>query len=78
MNEVASAFLYPPFPFLLLLVAGLALRRFTPFRHAGRRAAMLTVVMLMLSVVPLTAKLALLPVLHSVLACPQCMCQSLC
>ena len=66
MSEVASAFLYPPFPFLLLLVAGLALRRFTHFRHAGRRTATLAVVMLVLSVVPLTAKLALLPMLHAV------------
>jgi uncharacterized SAM-binding protein YcdF (DUF218 family) len=51
---------------LLLLVAGLGLRRFTRFHRAGRRTAILAVVALVLSVVPMTAKLALLPALNTV------------
>ena len=66
MSEFASAFLYPPFPFLLLLIVGMGLRRYTRFHRAGRRAELLAIIILVLSVVPLTAKLALLPALRSV------------
>jgi uncharacterized SAM-binding protein YcdF (DUF218 family) len=66
MNEFASAFLFPPFPLLLLLVVGLSVRRYTRFRRLGRRTEIIAIVMLVLSVVPLTAKLSLLPLLQAV------------
>ena len=66
MSEFASTFLYPPFPFLVLLVAGLAVKRYTRFRRAGQRAHVIAVVALVLSVLPLTAKIMLLPLFQAV------------
>ena len=66
MSEFAAAFLYPPFPFLVLLVAGLAMNRYTRFRRAGQRAHVIAVVALVFSVLPMTAKIVLLPLFQSV------------
>ena len=66
MKEFASAFLYPPFPFVLLLVAGMVVRRYTRFRCIGQRAEAIAVVALVLSMVPLTAKIMLVPLLQAV------------
>lgn len=66
MKEFASIFLYPPFPFVLLLVVGVVVRRSARFCRFGQRAEAVAVVALVLSMVPLTAKIMLLPVLQAV------------
>jgi len=66
MNEFASTFLYPPLPFILLLVVGFVVRRYTDFRGLGQRTEAIAVAALMFSVLPLTAKLVLFPLLQTV------------
>ncbi len=66
MGEFASTFLYPPFSLVCLLTAGLLVRKFTRFGRAGRKIELFAIGALLLTVVPLTGKLALFPLLHSV------------
>lgn len=66
MGEFASSFLYPPFPLLCLLIAGLLVRKFTRFQRTGRKVEVFAIAGIVLTVVPLTGKLVLLPLLHSV------------
>ncbi len=66
MSEFASTFLYPPFPFLVLLVTGLAVRRYTRFRRTGQRVHVIAVFAMVLLALPLTAKIMLLPLFQSV------------
>ena len=68
-KSFASTFLSPSFPLVILLLSGFVVGRYTHFRRLGQRTKAIAALVLILSLVPLTAKIMFLPLFQWVTIC---------